>query len=95
MRISVYDPVIQALSGWPLFRPTEKPGGRVRTIIPDKTTAVTAAQAITAALSESVPVGQHIRLAMLDTMVAYPWPEGMGASLVGKVKNVGRNCRRI
>ena len=49
----------------------------VRTIVPDKTTSVTAAQAITAALfaRERTGKGQHVRLAMLDTMVAYLWPE--------------------
>jgi crotonobetainyl-CoA:carnitine CoA-transferase CaiB-like acyl-CoA transferase len=59
----------------------------IRTIIPDKTTAVTAAQAITAALfaRERTRKGQHVKLAMLDTMVAYLWPEGMaGMTLVGR-----------
>ena len=59
----------------------------VRTIIPDKTTAVTAAQAITAALfaRERTGVGQHVKLAMLDTMIAYLWPEGMsGYTFVGR-----------
>lgn len=64
-----------------------------RTIIPDKTTAVTAAQAITAALfaRERNGIGQHVRLAMLDTMVAYLWPEGMaGLTLVGKEVRAAR-----
>ncbi len=85
----VYDPVIQALSG---LASIQKDGdtGRprmVRTIIPDKTTAVTAAQAITAALfaRERNGEGQHVKLAMLDTMVAYLWPEGMtGYTFVGE-----------
>ena len=58
----------------------------VRTIIPDKTTAVTAAQAITAALfaRERSGRGQHVKLAMLDVMVAYLWAEGMtGFTFVG------------
>jgi crotonobetainyl-CoA:carnitine CoA-transferase CaiB-like acyl-CoA transferase len=58
----------------------------VRTVIPDKTTAVTAAQAITAALfsRERTGQGQHVRLAMLDTMVAYLWPEASSSlSFVG------------
>ncbi len=48
----VYDPVIQALSGLAAIQ-ADRDTGRprmVRTIIPDKTTALTAAQAITAAL---------------------------------------------
>jgi crotonobetainyl-CoA:carnitine CoA-transferase CaiB-like acyl-CoA transferase len=78
----VYDPVIQALSGLAAIQAdaTGRPK-MVRTIIPDKTTAVTAAQAITAALfaRERSGRGQHVRLAMLDVMVAYLWPEGMTA----------------
>ena len=77
----VYDPVIQALSGLADIQ-MDAASGRpqmIRTIIPDKTTSVTAAQAITAALfrRERSGEGQHVKLAMLDTMVAYLWPEGM------------------
>jgi len=77
----VYDPVIQALSGLADIQ-MDAASGRpqmIRTIIPDKTTSVTAAQAITAALfhRERTGEGQHVKLAMLDTMVAYLWPEGM------------------
>ena len=76
----VYDPVIQALSG--ITDIQADPDGRprmIRTVIPDKTTALTAAQAITAALlaREKTGMGQHIELAMLDAMIAYLWPEGM------------------
>jgi len=83
----VYDPVIQALSGLAAIQAdaTGRPK-MVRTIIPDKTTAVTAAQAITAALfaRERTRRGQHVRLAMLDVMVAFLWPEGMtGLTFVG------------
>ena len=84
----VYDPIIQALSGL-ADNQRDKDSGKpkmVRTIIPDKTTSVTAAQAITAALlhRERTGEGQHIRLSMLDTMVAYLWPEGMsGLNYVG------------
>jgi len=85
----VYDPVIQALSGLAAIQ-RDPDSGRpmmVRTIIPDKTTAITAAQAITAALfaRERSGQGQHVKLAMLDTMVAYLWPEGMaGFTFIGK-----------
>lgn len=85
----VYDPVIQALSGLAEIQ-TNRDTGRphmVRTIVPDKTTAVTAAQAITAALfaRERSGEGQHIRLAMLDTMIAYLWPEASSSlSFVGR-----------
>ncbi len=91
----VYDPVIQALSGLTAIQ-ADRDSGRprmVRTIIPDKTTAVTAAQAITAALfaRQRTGKGQHVRLAMLDAMVAYLWPEGMtGLTFVGREVNAAR-----
>ena len=47
--------------------------------------------AVSAALfaRERTGKGQHIRLAMLDVMVAYLWPEGMnGLTLVGNEANV-------
>src|SRR5579862_8295771 len=76
-----YDPVIQAMSGVADIQ-RDRDTGRprmVRTIIADYTTAVTAAQAITAALfrRERSGEGQHVRIAMLDTMIAYLWPEAM------------------
>jgi crotonobetainyl-CoA:carnitine CoA-transferase CaiB-like acyl-CoA transferase len=76
-----YDPVMQALSGLAEIQ-TDRDTGRprmVRTIIADKTTALTAAQAITAALfaRERSGQGQHVRIAMLDAMIAYLWPEAM------------------
>ena len=75
----VYDSVIQALSGLCDIQ-TDNETGRphmVRTVVPDKTTSLTAAQAITAALfaRERTGKGQHVRLAMLDAMIAYLWPE--------------------
>lgn len=77
----VYDPVIQALSGLAEIQ-TDRDTGRprmVRTVIVDKTTALTAAQAITAALfaRERSGQGQHVRIAMLDAMIACLWPEAM------------------
>ena len=76
-----YDPVIQALSGLADIqreRDTARPR-MVRTIIADYTTALNAAQAITAALfaRQRTGEGQHVRLAMLDAMIAYLWPEAM------------------
>jgi crotonobetainyl-CoA:carnitine CoA-transferase CaiB-like acyl-CoA transferase len=65
----------------------------VRTIIPDKTTALTAAQGITAALfaRQRTGRGQHVKLAMLDAMVAYLWPEGMTAyTFVGREVHASR-----
>jgi len=76
----VYDPLIQGMST--LAEIQGGPGGRpslMRVIIPDKVTALTAAQAITAALlaRERTGEGQHVRLSMLDAVLAFTWPEGM------------------
>ena len=76
-----YDPVIQALSGLTEIQ-RDRDTGRprmIRTIIADYTTALTAAQAITAALfaKQRTGIGQHVRVAMLDAMIAYLWPEAM------------------
>ena len=84
----VYDPVIQALSGLADIQRDQKTNfpKMVRTIIPDKTTGMAAAQAISSALfyKERYGTGQHIKLAMLDVMVAYLWPEGSASlSFVG------------
>jgi len=59
-------------------RDTNRPR-MVRTIIADYTTALTAAQAITAALfaRQRSGAGQHVHIAMLDSMISYLWPEAM------------------
>ena len=85
----VYDPIIQALSGLADIQRDQKTKEpkQVRTIIPDKTTGLAAAQAICSALfyRERYKVGQHIKIAMLDVMIAYLWPEGSASlSFVGK-----------
>jgi crotonobetainyl-CoA:carnitine CoA-transferase CaiB-like acyl-CoA transferase len=77
----VYDPVVQALSGLASIQrdPVSKRPRMMRVIVPDKVTALTAAQAMTAALlaRERTGKGQHVRLAMLDAVVAFLWPESM------------------
>jgi crotonobetainyl-CoA:carnitine CoA-transferase CaiB-like acyl-CoA transferase len=79
----VYDPLVQAVSGLASIQ-----GGSdqarprlVRTIVPDKLTAITAAQAITAALlaRERTGEGQHVRLSMLDAVVSFLWASDMGS----------------
>ena len=77
----VYDPVIQALScaaDIQADRATGRPQ-MFRIIAADKVTALTAAQAISAALyaRERTGEGQHIRLSMLDAMLSFFWPEAM------------------
>jgi crotonobetainyl-CoA:carnitine CoA-transferase CaiB-like acyl-CoA transferase len=79
----VYDPLIQAVSGLASIQAgsdAERPR-LVRTIIPDKLTAYNAAQAITAALlsRERTGKGQHIRLSMLDAIIAFLWASDMGS----------------
>lgn len=79
----VYDPVVQALSGLTTIQAgsdAERPR-LIRTILPDKLSAVTAAQAITAALlsRERTGEGQHVRLSMLDAVLAFLWASDMGA----------------
>jgi crotonobetainyl-CoA:carnitine CoA-transferase CaiB-like acyl-CoA transferase len=76
----VYDPLIQGMST--LAEIQGGPGNRpslVRVIVPDKVTALTASQNITAALlaRERTGKGQHVRLSMLDAVLAFVWPEGM------------------
>jgi len=79
----VYDPLVQALSGLATIQggsDLERPR-LVRTIIPDKMTAITASQAITAALlaRERTGQGQHVRLSMLEAVVAFLWASDMGS----------------
>jgi crotonobetainyl-CoA:carnitine CoA-transferase CaiB-like acyl-CoA transferase len=79
----VYDPLIQGVSGLASIQAgsdSERPR-LVRTIVPDKLTAYNAAQAITAALlsRERTGKGQHIRLSMLDAIVAFLWASDMGS----------------
>jgi crotonobetainyl-CoA:carnitine CoA-transferase CaiB-like acyl-CoA transferase len=79
----VYDPLVQAMSGLATIQAGsdhERPR-LVRTIIPDKMTAITASQAITAALlaRERTGKGQHVRLSMLEAVVAFLWASDMGS----------------
>ena len=93
----VYDPLVQALSGLATIQ-GDRGMGRprmMRLIVPDKVTAITAAQAITAALlaRERSGKGQHVRLSMLDAMIALAWPEGMaGQTIVGHELETPRNA---
>ncbi len=87
-RKPVYDPLIQALSGLASVQ-----GGSdaarprlVRTILPDKLTAIQTSQAITAALFARARSGEgsHVRISMLDTVLAFLWSSDMaGHTFVG------------
>jgi crotonobetainyl-CoA:carnitine CoA-transferase CaiB-like acyl-CoA transferase len=77
----IYDPIIQGLSGFADVQAeakTRRPQ-MIRTIVADKTTSVVTAQAVASALyaREKSGTGQHIKIAMLDVMIAYLWPEAM------------------
>ena len=84
----VYDNVIQAASGLASVQgdPVTGEPSLYRTLICDKTTAYTTAQAITAALfarATGRAAGQHVEVAMLDTAIAFMWPDsGMDAALL-------------
>ncbi len=77
----VYDPVIQAVSGFADAHPDLASGEPklLQTLLCDKITALTAAQSIGAALhARSVTgKGQKIELSMLDSAVAFLWPEAL------------------
>jgi crotonobetainyl-CoA:carnitine CoA-transferase CaiB-like acyl-CoA transferase len=79
----VFDPLVQALSGLTTVQAgsDEARPRLVRTILPDKLTGITAAQAITAALlaRERNDEGQHVRLSMLDSVIAFLWSSDMSS----------------
>ena len=79
----VYDPLVQAMSGLATIQAgsdAERPR-LVRTIVPDKLTAVSASQAITAALlaRERTGQGQHVRISMLEAVIAFLFASDMGS----------------
>jgi len=77
----VYDPIIQGLTGHVAIQlnPDVPIPDLVRNIVADKSSAYTAAQAITAALlaRERGAGGQHIDVPMIDSSLAFFWPDGM------------------
>ena len=79
----VYDPLIQGFSGLATVQAgsDELRPRMLRTILPDKLTAITASQAITAALlaRERSGEGQHVRLSMLEAVIQFLWPSDMAA----------------
>lgn len=86
----VYDPVIQALSGATDIQADRQTGNPAmfRVIIADKVASLTAAQAISTALyhRERTGEGQDIKLSMLDAMLSFFWPEGMGGLTFGEAE---------
>jgi crotonobetainyl-CoA:carnitine CoA-transferase CaiB-like acyl-CoA transferase len=82
-QVRVYDPVIQAAAGFAHAHPHPQTGEPqlLQTLLCDKITALTAAQALTAALLgrerqvNGPGRGQYLALSMLDAAVAFLWPE--------------------
>jgi len=78
-----YDPLVQAFSGLATVQAgsDEQRPRLVRSILADKLTAVTAAQAITAALAarERGGEGQHVHVSMLDSLLAFLWSSDMAS----------------
>lgn len=77
----VYDPIIQGLTGHSgvQVNPDVPIRDLVRNVVSDKSSAYTAAQAITAALfaRERGAGGQHVVVPMLDASLAFFWSDGM------------------
>lgn len=78
----VFDPLIQSLSGLTTVQAgsDDQRPRLVRTILPDKLTGFAVAQAVTAALlsRSRTGEGQHVKLAMLDAVIAFLWSSDMG-----------------
>ncbi len=76
-----YDAIIQAVSGISASHPNQATGEPqvLAAAVCDKLTALTASQAICAALyaRERTGQGQWLDLAMLDAAVAFQWPDAM------------------
>ncbi len=77
----VYDSVMQAYAGFAAHQsdPETAEPAYVRNIVCDKSTALTTAQAITAALfaRERGAGGQHLQISMLHASIAFLWPDGL------------------
>src|ERR1700730_10116505 len=80
---TAYDPVIQGFSGLTTVQAGSDDARPrlLRKILPDKLTAITASQAITAALlaRERTGEGQHVRLSMLEAVLAFLWASDMSS----------------
>lgn len=90
----VYDPIIQGITGHVAVQknPDVPIPDLVRTVVSDKSSAWTAAQAITAALfaRERGAGGQRIEVPMLDASLAFFWPDGMMAhTMIGECEITG------
>ena len=83
----VYDNVIQAFSGMAAVQREGADPRPLRQLACDKITALTAAQAISAALLARAlgRGGRHVELSMLDASIAFLWPDaGADHTLLGE-----------
>ena len=73
----VYDPIIQALSGWAGSQTSNGEPSLIRGMVADKVAAMIGAQAVTAALVQRARtgVGQQVDLSMLEANVAFNWSD--------------------
>src|SRR5262245_1065555 len=86
-RQRVYDNVIQCLSGMAAVQREGADPRPVRQLACDKITALTAAQAISAALYATARGrgGRHLELSMLEASIAFLWPDaGADQTLLGE-----------
>lgn len=84
----VYDAVIQAVTGLADLQAVDTGSPTmINTLIADKVTAMTAAQAVTAALfaAARTGVGQQVAVSMVDASLFFLWPDSMSRhGLVGE-----------
>jgi crotonobetainyl-CoA:carnitine CoA-transferase CaiB-like acyl-CoA transferase len=77
----MYDAVIQGISGVATLQAPEEDGRpvMVNTLLCDKVTAMTAAQAVASALvrRERTGIGQQVQVSMLDSALFFLWPDAM------------------
>ena len=89
----VYDAIVQAVSGMAAVQanPETNHAELVRNLVCDKVTALTAAQAMTAALFERSNTGRgcHVQLSMLDAAIAFLWPDGFSNEMFLPDPDVG------
>ncbi|NNL86538.1 MAG: CoA transferase [Myxococcales bacterium] len=69
----VYDPIVQSISGMA----HAQGGDFVKSVLADKITAMTAAQAALGALigRQNGAGGQHVEISMLESLLAWMWPD--------------------
>ncbi len=93
-QMSAYDNIVQSFCGFAALQQDPQTGepALIRNILTDKLTAINAAQAIGAALYARTQGsdGQHIRLSMLDSSMAFLWGDSaMEEALLGDGVQLG------